>query len=247
MRLQGKEALVTGGTSGIGRAIVVRFAREGARVVFLGRDADRGRRLEEEVRGDGGEAVFLPCDLGDPVAVQAALGQLDPADCGPDILVNNAGIAPPGTVETLSGEEWDRVFAVNVRAVFLLCNWAVPRMRARGGGCIINVASTAGMVGADNLHAYSASKGAVLQLTRSMAADYAAENIRVNCLCPGATRTPVLDELEARGLEEFTRRIPAGRIASPGEIAGAALFLASGDASFVHGAALLADGGFTAI
>ena len=247
MKLKGKVALITGGTSGIGEASARRFAAEGARVFVLGRNLDRGNEVVESIRRSGGQGDFVVCDVSNEESIRQAFSRVMEAAGQVDILLNSAGIAPGGTVETLSTQQWEEIFRVNVTSVYLFSSLAVPVMRAAGGGNIINVGSSAGTVGAWGLHGYSASKGAVVQLSRSMAAEYARENIRVNCLCPGATKTPMMDSLGEQDLQDFAEMIPAGRMAEPDEIAGAALFLASEDSSFMYGAVLLVDGGFTAI
>ncbi len=246
-KLEGKIAMITGATSGIGKATALRFAKEGASLILTGRNEKSGKDLVETIKGMGHTAVFYRCDVSALADIDALTQTIDTEFEGIDILLNCAGIATAGTIENLSYEDWDYIFNVNVRSTFAFCKWAVPVMRKRGGGNIINVASTAGTVGADGLHAYSSSKGAVVLLTKSMAADYSKENIRANCLCPGATMTPMMDGLGEEGLQEFAKLIPAKRMAEADEIAGAALFLASDDSSFVYGATLISDGGFTAI
>lgn len=249
MGIKNRVALVTGATSGIGRAIALTFADAGAKVVATGRNMSEGTSLLTEMRKlSGQDHFFVPADVSKHAeiknVVDTALGEYGTID----ILINNAGIAPQGTVETLTEELWDQVFAVNVRSIFLFSKYVVPIMRKNGGGSIVNIGSTAGTVGARNLHAYSASKGAVIQLSKSMAAEYGKDRIRVNALCPGGTLTAMMEELEGKeGLQKFAALFPLGRLARPEEIAQVALFLAGDEASFVTGAVILADGGFTAV
>jgi len=247
--VRGKVAIVSGATSGIGRATALAFAEAGAKVVATGRSLSRGDSLLAEMRKlSGQDHLFVPADVTRHEeiknVVDTALNEYGIID----ILINNAGIAPQGTVETLTEEVWDRAFAVNVKSMFLFSKYVVPVMRKNGGGSIVNIGSTAGTVGARNLHAYSASKGAVIQLSKSMAAEYGKDRIRVNALCPGGTLTGMMEELEGQeGLQKFATLFPLGRLARPEEIAQVALFLAGDEASFITGGVILADGGFTAV
>ncbi|MDD2371208.1 MAG: SDR family NAD(P)-dependent oxidoreductase [Firmicutes bacterium] len=244
MKLKNKIAIVTGGTLGIGEAIAREFAREGAQLIILGRNTDRGTSVCKDISSEFGvKTEFYQIDLNDSSAIKKTMDDIIKKYSNIDILVNNAGIATQGTVESLDEEQWDAIFRVNVKAPYLICKYIVPVMRNNGSGSIINIGSSAGLVGAWGLHAYSATKGAIIQLTKSMAAQYAKENIRVNALCPGATATPLLDNID----QEFIKMIPMQRMANPIEIAKGAVFLASGDSSFMTGANLVIDGGFTAI
>ena len=243
MQLSGKVAIVTGGTAGIGKAIVKRFCEEGASVIFVGRNGEKGKELESELKEKGYDAIFSPCDVSDTLNVDCVIKKTWNEHGKIDVLVNCAGIIVNGTIEEVDLYDWEEIFRVNVTAPYYLSREVVPLMRKGGGGSIINIASTAGLVGAPTLHAYSATKGALIQLTMSMAASYAKDNIRVNALCPGATATEMLDEID----QEFLERIPMGRAGTTEEVAGAAVFLASKDSGFVTGATLLSDGGFTAV
>lgn len=247
-RFGGRVAAVTGGGSGIGRAIVLRLAAEGARVAVLDRDEEGGAGVAAEA---GGGAVFLRCDVtrGDEVAAAfaAVAERLGPLD----VLVNNAGIAHVGTVASTSPEDFDRLMAVNVRGVFLCLQAGVAAMAERGGA-IVNLASVAATVGIPERFAYSATKGAVLAMTYSVACDYVARGIRCNAIAPGRVHTPFVDGFLARSypgreaevFERLSRTQPMGRMGRPEEIAALAAFLCSDEAAFVTGACYAADGGF---
>lgn len=244
MKLKDKVAIITGGTLGIGEAIANEFAKEGAHLIILGRNNERGKAVSDNLTTRYGVSCeFYQTDFNDSRSIVETIEEITRKHPRIDILVNNAGIATGGTVESLSEEEWDEIFRVNVKAPFLMCKHIVPVMRKNGSGSIINIGSSAGLVGAWGLHAYSATKGAVIQLTKSMASQYAKDKIRVNALCPGATRTPLLDKVD----QEFIKMIPMGRMADPVEIAKGAVYLASDDSSFMTGANLVIDGGFTAV
>jgi NAD(P)-dependent dehydrogenase (short-subunit alcohol dehydrogenase family) len=248
-RLTGKRALITGAASGIGRATALLFAREGAAVAVVDVDEASGQAVAQTIRDEGGQAIFVRCDVtqaGDcRRAVQRAVDEFG----GLDILFNNAGIIRRATVIGTTEEEWDRVMAVNVKSIFLLSKCAIPVMAQAGGGVIVNTSSGWGLVGGRNAVSYCASKGAVVNMTRAMALDHGAQNIRVNCICPGDTDTPMLRN-EARQLGESDEVFlaeaadrPLQRIGRPEDIARAVLYLVSDAASFVTGTALVVDGG----
>lgn len=253
MKLADRVALVTGGGSGIGRAIAERFASEGAAVAVVDVDRTAGGATISAITAAGGRGLALAADVTRAAEVQMAVAACVGAFGGLDILINSAGIlGTPGRVIDCSEEDWDRLFAVNVKGSFLCAKYAVPEMQRRGGGAIVNLASTAGLVGSSVLGAYSASKGAVVLMTRSMALNHAADAIRVNCICPGAVETPMLaamiaseptPERRARLRQESLARHPLGRFGHPEDVARAALFLVSDDASFITGIALAVDGG----
>jgi NAD(P)-dependent dehydrogenase (short-subunit alcohol dehydrogenase family) len=249
MRLKDKVALITGGTSGIGKATVELFVEEGCQVVFTGRRVKLGKELSRQTGATfmtADHCLFEDCQRTVYETV-AKFGRID-------ILFNNAGIVVLGSAETTSEEDWRDTLDLNVTAVWRMSRLVLPIMRAQGSGVIINNASDWGLVGARDAVAYSASKGAVIQMTRSMALDHAKENIRVNAVCPGDTFVERwIEQGFFRGsgaVDEATARqsdtIPLGRVAEAKEIARAVLFLASDDASFVTGAALAVDGGNTA-
>ena len=244
--LAGKIALITGATSGIGMATARLFAERGATLLLSGRNADAGSALASELGAD-----FFAADVAAPGAAGMLIDWAVRCHGRLDVLVNNAGILFQGDSQDCTDSQWDAVLAVNVTAVFRLSRAAVPVMAAQGGGAIVNVASDWGLVGAQKAVAYGTSKGAIVQLTRSMAADHARQGIRVNAVCPGDTDTPMLRvlagaEQEAR-LREMAEAIPLGRIGQPRDAAAAIAFLASDDASFITGAMLPVDGGNSAV
>jgi NAD(P)-dependent dehydrogenase (short-subunit alcohol dehydrogenase family) len=252
-RLADRVCLVTGGGSGIGRATCVRFVKEGARVAVADIDIDAAHetvRLATDARGRPGAALAVSLDVTDPASCDAAVRRIVDAWQGIDVLFNNAGIAGVGTVEETSLELWERVFAVNVRGVFLVAKAVVPVMVAARRGSIINMSSTIAEIGLARRASYAASKGAVLALTRQMQADYAQFGIRVNALLPGTIHTPFVDRYlaesyddPAAGLETLRRRQLTGDLGTPEDVAAAALFLASDESRFVLGTGLFVDGG----
>ena len=252
MRLAGKTALITGGTSGIGRATAVLFAREGAKVAITGRDEVRGRVVLHEVRSAGAEGIFIRSDVRLAADCKRAVDETLKAFQKIDVLFNNAGVFFPRTVPDCPEEEWDTTLDVNLKGTFLMSKYALPHMIERGSGAIVNNSSGWGLVGGDSAAAYCASKGGVVLLTKAMAIDHGRHGIRINCICPGDVETPMLPEdARSRGQswEEYLKGAasrPLGRIGKPEEIARAVLFLATDDASFMTGSALVIDGGGTA-
>ncbi len=251
-RLTGKVALVTGAGHGIGRACAHRLGQEGARLAVVD---IRAAAAEETVRllaADGIVARAWTADVSAWPQVEAMVASVLDHYGRIDIVHANAGVLIAGTIETQAFDDWERTFAVNVRGIFLTARAAIPAMRARGGGAIINTASVSGMIGEPSLAAYNASKGAVINMTRQMAAEYAREGIRVNCICPGWIETGFNDPVLARlSPEELARMvdtwIPLGRQGTAEDIAPSVAFLASEDARYITGHALVIDGGLTAL
>jgi meso-butanediol dehydrogenase / (S,S)-butanediol dehydrogenase / diacetyl reductase len=244
-RLEGRVALVTGAASGIGAACVQRFAAEGAIVVGLDVNA-----VPESEWADRGAQRFVAVDVRNEDSVRAAVSSVLQEQERLDVVVNAAGVEGIGTVIDIDREEWERVIGVNLTGTFLVCKHVLPVMVAAGGGSIVNLSSVEGLEAIQSQPAYSASKGGVVLLTRNLAIDFGPAGVRVNCLCPGLVRTPMTEMLFDPGIAEIRDRFIAqhmlGRAGRPEEIASAALFLASDDASFVTGHALVVDGGFTA-
>jgi NAD(P)-dependent dehydrogenase (short-subunit alcohol dehydrogenase family) len=248
-QFEGKVVLVTGGAQGIGRATAIRFAEAGASVAVCDVQEDEGRETVSRIEAAGGRALFVRCDVTSAADCQAAVSRAVEAFGGIDVLINNAGITRRADVVRTTEEEWDAVMAVNVKSMFLMSKYAVPQLIERGGGAIVNTASGWGIVGGANAVSYCASKGAVVLLTKAMACDHGKDNIRVNCVCPGDTDTPMLrNEARQLGLQEEAlveegRNRPLGRVGRPEEVADAVLYLASDTASFVTGTSLVVDGG----
>ena len=240
-RLTGKRALVTGAASGIGAACARRFADEGATVA--------GLDLAAKPSGSACRA-WVQADVADEPAVAAAVAEATDSLGAIDVLVNAAGVLSVGGADTLELAEWERVLGVNLKGTWLVSKHVVPQMVAAGSGSIVNLASVEGLEGFSGQTAYNVSKGGVVLLTRNMAADFGPAGVRVNCLCPGLIETPMTSILEdpafAPVRDAFVEWHLLGRAGQPEEVAAAALFLASDDASFVHGAALVVDGGLTA-
>jgi NAD(P)-dependent dehydrogenase (short-subunit alcohol dehydrogenase family) len=248
-RLSGRVALITGGASGIGKATAKLLAREGAAVAIVDIDAEAGNAVARSVIEDGGEAMFILCNVSRSEECKKAVDRTLRKWGRLDVLFNNAGVTRRASVLGTSEEEWDWVMEVNVKSVFLMSKAAIPEMIKNDGGVIVNTGSGWGIVGGKDAVAYCASKGAVIQLTKAMAIDHGPQNIRVNAICPGDTDTPMLAE-EARQLGQSHDAVlaesvqrPLGRAGRPEEIAQAVLYLASDASSFVTGTTLLVDGG----
>jgi NAD(P)-dependent dehydrogenase (short-subunit alcohol dehydrogenase family) len=247
--IAGKVAVITGGASGIGRATALLFAQAGASVLITDLNEPSGREVEQEITSNAGKAAFERADVTADLDCRRVVERTCQVFGGIDILFNNAGIIRRATVLELTEEDWDRVMEVNVKAIFLMSRRVIPIMVRGGGGSIINMSSGWGLAGGAKAAVYCASKGAVVLLTKAMAVDHGAANIRVNCICPGDTDTAMLrnearqlGETDDRFLAEAARR-PLGRVGKPEEIAQAALYLASDASSFVTGTALVIDGG----
>lgn len=251
----GRVILITGGTSGIGKATTLLFSQAGAQVAFTGRREALGLQLQAEIRQAGGQAIFILADHTRPGDCQRAVEAVLQAYGQIDILFNNAGIVVDGTAEETSEETWAHTLALNVTAVWRMSRLVIPHLRAQGGGAIINNASDWGLVGGERAVAYCTSKGAVIQMTKAMALDHARENIRINAVCPGDTH---VERWETEGYFQGSGRvalqeiagegasIPLGRVGRAEEIAQAVLFLASEAASYITGFPLVVDGGNTA-
>ena len=252
MRLANKVVLITGGTSGIGEASALLFAKEGAKIAIAGRNEKRGHSVTEQILKEGGSAIFIRTDVRKSGECRRAVDETVHAFGRLDILVNNAGIFYPHTALDCTEEEWDLQIDINLKGTFLMSKSALPGMIQQGSGVIINNSSGWGIVGGDAAVAYCASKGGVVLLTKAMAIDHGRQGIRVNCICPGDVDTPMLPEdARMRGLKwkdylAGCSNRPLGRIGTANEIAKAVLFLASDDSSFMTGAALVVDGGGTA-
>ena len=252
MRLHNKVALITGGTSGIGEATALLFAKEGARIAITGRDDSRGHAVTAKILESGGRSIFLRTDVRKAEECHHAVEETIKAFGPLDILFNNAGVYYPQTALECTEEEWDLQIDINLKGTFLMSKYALPGMIAQGSGVIVNNSSGWGVVGGDRAVAYCASKGGVVLLTKAMAIDHGRQGIRVNCICPGDVETPMLPEdARMRGLkwEDYLAGCsnrPLGRIGTVEEIAKAVLFLSSDDSSFMTGAALIVDGGGTA-
>lgn len=255
MILKGRVALVTGGSSGIGRGICLEFAREGARVVVadIRETPKQGKYYEKEpalptaaqIAQEGGQALFVQADLAQEGAVRQLIEQGSAHFGGLDILVNNAGVFIPGSSQELSVADWDRVVGVNLRGVFLATRFALPHLKKSKAGRIINIASVHAFGGGSG-PVYASAKAGVVNLTRDTAIEAGPDGVTVNAICPGAVETPIQDYLTPEIIEEVKRRTPLRRFGTPRDIGRACVFLASDDAAWITGAALLVDGGLTA-
>jgi len=251
-RMQGKVALITGAGRGIGRASAELFAREGAKVVLAEINEERGCAVEEAIRGAGGEAMFVRADASRSEDVRAACAAAVEAFGGLHALYNNASVflgSDDGPVTELSEEIWDRVLAVNLRSVFLCSKHAIPLIVESGGGSVIHTSSSAGVMGIPGCDAYTATKGATIALTRSMAVEYGPHKIRVNCIAPAAILTEMVQQSNfsdpAFDEQAFLNTTPVRRWGTPEDVANIALFLASDESSYVNGTVIVADGGLT--
>ena len=252
-KLEGKVAVITGAGAGIGRASASLFAREGAAVMVADLDFGAGEETAAHIRREGGEAACVEVDVAVPDQVERMIRTSVETFGRIDVLFNNAGVNFPASVVDVTEEMWSRSLDVNLKGVMLGCRHAIPEMLKTGGGSIVNTASMLGLVASPRQAPYAAAKGAVVMLTRQIAIDYARQNIRVNCLCPSEVNTEMnrrFIEQSADPRAELRRvlaRIPMDRMAETEEVAAAALFLASDDASYITGVALPVDGGLTAM
>ncbi len=240
-------ALITGGTSGIGRATAIKLAQLGIHVLVVGRNAERGRKTVDEIRAAGGIADFISAELRDATSARAVAKEaIELGNAHVDILINNAGIFPFGPTQEMTEEEFDRVFSINVKVPYFLVAELAPLMAKRGKGAIVNVSTMVADYGAPGMSLYGSSKAAINLLTKTWAAEYGPSGVRVNAVSPGPTRTEGTDAM-GEGLDQLAAQGPAGRPAKADEIAEAIVFLATDRASFIYGAKLAVDGGRTAV
>lgn len=251
MKLRDKTAIITGAAAGIGAASAALFAKEGGRIVAVDIDRDLVNKVAVQVETAGGTCLAFAADVSRREDVENVVRSTTQKFGRIDILFNNAGIVPTGKLESITEQEWDRAMAINVKSMYLFCHSAIPKMKSQGGGVILNTASATALRAVADRACYTATKAAVVGLTKSMALDYVRDNIRVNCLCPGTVDTPSLeqrlaafpDPAEAR--KNFIARQPMGRFGTAEEIAQAALYLVSPESEFVTGVAFAIDGGLS--
>ena len=252
MRLADRVAIITGAGSGIGRASALKFAREGAKIVAVDIERADVEDAVKDIEAQGAAATALEGDITGSHDVDRMVSHAVETYGHLDILFNNAGVSTRGTILEIDESAFDKLFAVNVKGVFLGCKKAIPVMKSQGGGVILNMASQLGVVGIEGSVLYPATKGAVIQLTRCLALDHASDGIRVNCICPGPIDTPMSRRNRAMtgdpeaALRDRLAMIPLGRLGTPEEVADVAAFLCSDEAAFITGAAIMADGGWTA-
>ncbi|MDQ3440573.1 MAG: SDR family oxidoreductase [Planctomycetota bacterium] len=251
-KLQGRVAWVSGAASGMGEAITRLFAREGAAVALIDRQADKGRAVAEQVRADGGRAVFIDCDVGDEPSVRTSIEQAVSEFGGLQTIVNCAGIVQVKQLHELDVTDWDRLMDVNVKSIFLSVKHGIAHLKAHPSSYVVNIGSVGSFIGQGSTPAYSASKGAVLQLSKSIALDYAADGVRCNCVCPGITDTPMFREHMNKApdpdaaIRARLRRVPMGVALTPDDIARSVLYFSCEDSAGVTGTSLIVDCGYLA-
>jgi NAD(P)-dependent dehydrogenase (short-subunit alcohol dehydrogenase family) len=243
MKLPGKVAFITGFGSGLGRAIAVMFAKHGAAVAGTSKSESKGKETAALIEKAGGKAWFRAGDVGDSEQMTSFIRATVQQYGGLDIVVNSAGVRTNGSITEISEEAWDRTLDTNLKGAFVVSRLAVPEIKNRGGGVILHIAARSGMLGQAGRAAYCASKGGLIRLTEAMAMDHAKDKIRVNCICPGPIRTPMVDTSTPEKLARYATRVPLGRIGEPDDVAYAALYLASDEASYVTAAILPVDAG----
>jgi len=252
-RFYGEVVVITGGGQGIGKAAALKFAEEGAQLAIIDINKELGEQTVTEIKGKGGKAEFFYADVSNMKDVENAVDGIINKYKKIDVLYNNASIFLPkkdGKIVEIEEEVWDKIIAVNLKSIYLFCKCVIPHMIKLGKGSIINTSSSCGLIGIPDCDAYSASKGATVALTRSMAVEYGSKNIRINCIAPAAIKTPMLTSSDT-GNDDFDEerflnlRSPLRRYGDPEEIGNIAVFLASKEASFINGATIVADGGIT--
>lgn len=246
-RLEGKSVIVTGGSSGIGEATVEEFVKEGGKIVIADINEEDGKALEKKLKDQGADVIFVKTDMSDEKDIKNLVSTTVESFGKLDVVISNAGIARKSLAHEMSSDDWNKVIAVNQDGVFLLAKYAITEMLKTGGGSIVNVASICGHIAPAEQISYNAAKHAVVGITKSLSNEYAKNNIRVNAICPGYIETPILDVLSEEERAGLINLHPIGRLGQSPEIAKAALFLASEDASFVTGSSLMVDGGYTAL
>jgi NAD(P)-dependent dehydrogenase (short-subunit alcohol dehydrogenase family) len=252
-RLSGRVCIITGGAQGIGRAAAFQFAADGGTVVIVDVNEKAGAQTAADVRGAGGQCEFLRCDVSRAADVRAVIDAVHERHGKLHVIYNNASVFLPGAdgrITEVAEETWDTVLAINLKSIYLFCHFGIPRIIESGGGSVITTASSAGVIGIPNCDVYTASKGATISLTRSLAVEYRPQGVRVNCIAPAGIRTPMMSQSNL-GDDSFDEarflalRSPSRRYGTPGEIAHIAAFLASEESSYINGAVIVADGGTT--
>lgn len=244
MKLEGKVAIITGATAGIGRACALLFAKEGAKVVAAGRNVEKGTSLVEEIKAAGGEAVFVPTDMKKEEDMDKLIQGAIDAFGKIDILYNNAGIAYSAPLAQYEQSKWDELIEVNLRAPYIMCKKVIPYLIETKGN-ILNTSSISGLKAQHNGYAYNASKTALIRITEILALEFAPQGVRVNAICPGVTKTDILSTVAPEQMKQLEASIPMGRLGQPEEIAKASVFMVSDDASYMTGQSIAIDGGYT--